>query len=453
MLTKIEMRMTDEQLITPGGLATVGQLLNKTKLYEYIDEIKTKERANPKIKNSDVVGTHISLLCQGKSDFEAANELKEETEFYSGILGIKTIPSEETLRQRLDALTGQTRHPVMKTNVELLRNTGVQYTSCLGEHIPVDIDVTPFDNSNSKKEGVSLTYKHVKGYAPIFAYIGTEGYLLDAELRDGSCHSQDGTKTFLAEALKNAHRLTDQPLLVRMDSGNDSADNIEVCHEKETRADYIIKRNLRREQTAEWHALALSDENVTVNRPREGKIVYIGSTYRQIKRLEREIRIVYEITERQSRADGQQLIEPDIEVNTWWVSFQRDGEGSVADADIIKAYHDHGLCEQFHSELKTDMDIERLPSGYFGTNSTVLLLAVLAYNILRIIGQTSLSKQDAPLKRPVQRRRLRTVIQNLITMAVHVVRHARKIYFGLGNSNTWRFTFKRVYETLSHQAT
>jgi len=47
------------------------------------------------------------------------------------------------------------------------------------EHfIPVDIDVSPFDNSGSKKEGVSFTYKKMDGYAPIFAYIGTEGYLL-----------------------------------------------------------------------------------------------------------------------------------------------------------------------------------------------------------------------------------------------------------------------------------
>ncbi|MGV0036717.1 MAG: hypothetical protein ACNYPE_17840 [Candidatus Azotimanducaceae bacterium WSBS_2022_MAG_OTU7] len=28
-------------------------------------------------------------------------------------------------------------------------------------------------------------------------------------------------------------------------------------------------------------------------------------------------------------------------------------------------YADHGTSEQFHREFKTDMDIERLPSGKF----------------------------------------------------------------------------------------
>ena len=28
-----------------------------------------------------------------------------------------------------------------------------------------------------------------------------------------------------------------------------------------------------------------------------------------------------------------------------------------SDDDIIKGYHAHGECEQYHSEIKTDMDV------------------------------------------------------------------------------------------------
>lgn len=34
-------------------------------------------------------------------------------------------------------------------------------------YAPLDLDVSPFDNSNTKKEGVSRTYKGCDGYAPI----------------------------------------------------------------------------------------------------------------------------------------------------------------------------------------------------------------------------------------------------------------------------------------------
>jgi len=36
-------------------------------------------------------------------------------------------------------------------------------------YLPLDIDVSPFDNSGTKKEGVSYTYKGFDGYSPIFA--------------------------------------------------------------------------------------------------------------------------------------------------------------------------------------------------------------------------------------------------------------------------------------------
>ena len=35
---------------------------------------------------------------------------------------------------------------------------------------------------------------------------------------------------------------------------------------------------------------------------------------------------------------------------------------------IIALYADHGTHEQFHSEFKTDLDLERPPSGKFDTN-------------------------------------------------------------------------------------
>ena len=53
---------------------------------------------------------------------------------------------------------------------------------------------------------------------------------------------------------------------------------------------------------------------------------------------------------------------------------------------MIRLYHEHGESEQYHSEIKTDMDVERFPSGKFDTNELVLELTVLAYNILRVIG-------------------------------------------------------------------
>jgi len=56
----------------------------------------------------------------------------------------------------------------------------------------------------------------------------------------------------------------------------------------------------------------------------------------------------------------------------------------------------HATHEQFHAELKTDLDLEHLPSGKFATNDLLLTLGALVYNILRMIGPETLMGPDAP---------------------------------------------------------
>jgi hypothetical protein len=150
------------------------------------------------------------------------------------------------------------------------------------------------------------------------------------------------------------------------------------------------------------------------------------------------MRIVYDIIERTTDKSGQILLETDVEVNTWWTNL------GWTDDQIIESYHAHGECEQFHSEIKTDMDVERLPSGKFATNELVLELTIIAYNLLRMIGQKSLRHKSDQKKR-VNRRRIRTVIGNLILLASHVTTHARQTLMALGRSNTWRFAFMQTW--------
>lgn len=133
------------------------------------------------------------------------------------------------------------------------------------------------------------------------------------------------------------------------------------------------------------------------------------------------------------------LLTPELEVETYWTSLMNTEE------IVIDMYHDHGTSEQFHSEIKTDIGLERFPSSKFNTNSLVLHLGVMAYNLLRLIGQESIKENDEPVRKKVTRRRLRTVIQNLITIASKLVSHARKLTLKFGCQCAWLKTFHRIY--------
>ena len=56
----------------------------------------------------------------------------------------------------------------------------------------------------------------------------------------------------------------------------------------------------------------------------------------------------------------------------------------------------------------------------------MLALAALAYNILHYIGQHTLIGPDAPIRKAVHRRRLRTVLQEMIYKATRLVRHGQR---------------------------
>lgn len=444
-MKNMKIAFSNERIIPAGGLSVVGAILGKSDFAKKCNRMDvTPNRSQHQIKNGDILLTYIGMLCMGKPAFGSVREFEDDPQFYKYALGItRSIPSGETLRQRMDDIGSSLRKQILAANVEMLRMNGIVPTKLPGGFVPVDIDVTPFDNSKTKKEGVSRTYKGYDGYAPIMAYIGTEGYLINAELREGRQHCQCNTPDFLRETIGLCRQVTDEPLLVRLDCGNDSAENIGIL--LEMGCYFIIKRNLRRESREDWLAMA-KEHSQNVTSPREGKTVYIGSDWKDVSWVTKDgkaqttaIRTGYEILERTIDKYGQFLLPASIEVNTWWTNT------GMTDEEVIHHYHAHGECEQFHSEIKTDMDVERLPSGKFSTNELVLELTVLAYNILRMIGQETIGRRTPKDKRKVRRRRLRTVIGDLIMMACHVTSHARQLVLNLGRSNPWRWCFAQVY--------
>jgi len=445
---KFTVVLGNERLITPSGLSLVGRFLERSELEKRSNSLNIEKRSQAQIPNSDILKTYIGMLCQGKPAYESVNEFHEDEEAMELMLGLKKgLPSEATLRQRLDLIGNQLRENILASNISMFTRYGVKVSANSEGYVPLDVDVTPFDNSRTKKDGVSRTYAGYDGYAPIMAYIGTEGFLANAELREGKTHCQKGTPDFLRETIRCAKQMSDGKLLLRLDSGNDAVDNVGVC--EDLGVDYIIKRNLRKESPAAWLSI-VHDKSTNVKKPREGKIVYIGSFEWSAKiprinengeaeKKEMKLRLVYEIIERTITKDGQMLLAPEVVTNMWLTSL------GLPDETIINLYHAHGESEQFHSEIKSDMDVERLPSGKFDTNALVLELTIIAYNILRMIGQESLRGKDTPLKRPVKRRRLRTVITNLILIASRITKHARRVLVSLGCSNAWRAAFMRCY--------
>lgn len=445
-MVKFILEDSDETLSTHSGLGLIGLLLSKTKISKRFSSEKVPQiKSAPSIKNGEIIKSYIGILCQSKNDFDYIEPFREDP-FFQRALGLKQVPSSATLRQRLDQLAkvGSWKKIILEESAQLIKQFESPVTPTLlkdgqTNYVPLDLDVSPFDNSNTKKEGVSRTYKGCDGYAPNFSYLGQEGYVVNVELREGSTHVQKDTDQFLQESIRYSKEITSLPILVRADAGNDSGDNLKVCVKEGV--DLIIKRNPRREKPETW--LMIAEQKGKQAPSRDGKRIFYGSVQVTPKGMEKPLRQVYKVVERTIDRHGQILIIPEVEFESYWTTLTIDPE------EVIELYHEHGTSEQFHSELKTDLDLERFPSGKFLTNDLILHLGCFTYNLLRIIGQESLKRDDAPLKRKVFRRRIKTVIQNLITLASKLVHHSRRLYLKFGNNSPWYPTFKRIYLAFS----
>lgn len=435
-------------LTAHAGLSLVGQYLKRFAQIDQVIDPRFPICGKGGIASSSLIKAYVGLLCTGKSDFDAIESLRGDA-FFRDALGLATVPSSPTLRQRMDALGEAGDRALValdEANERLLARAKPTLTPLSSGHLALDFDVFTLDNSGTKKEGVGRTYMGFDGYAPIAGYLAEEGYCLGLELRPGTQHSASETPDFLRRLLPRARAVTALPLLVRADSGFDGAAIFVALAAARTAGpvDWLVKWNPRRFNVDALHQRLDADAATAWTHPRVGKreAWLVEPHTRKFAGTQVAMRRVIHLIERTIDRHGQTLLMPELEIEGWLTSLELPAE------QIVALYQAHGTHEQFHSEFKTDLDLERLPSGKFATNDLVLSLAVLAFNILRAIGQATLIDPDSPVRHPAKRRRLRTVMQEIIGLAARVIHHARRLSLGLGQRCAAFSVFERHYQTL-----
>jgi len=154
----------------------------------------------------------------------------------------------------------------------------------------------------------------------------------------------------------------------------------------------------------------------------------------------RALRRVYRLTERSIGKKGNALLLPQYVLKGWTTTLGPE----IADQQVIALHRDYATHEQFHAEFKTDMDLNRLPSGKFATNHMVCALAAVAMNLLRIVGQHTLHESDSPLRKAALHRRIKTVMQEMVYKAARSISHARGWVLGISASDSGFTVFERA---------
>ena len=434
-MSSIKFSTSSENISSNGGFSFVSGILDSLPEMSLWNRLLAV-RCNTRFSHQGIVRGAIGLMTAGCCDFADIEKFSGDAMFRH-LVG-KAIPSQETFRQRLNQLALADWMPVVDDiAAALLRKACLGRISLYGtDYIPLDIDVSVLEDRSSNKEGVAMSYHKVKGYAPIFCYAGTQGCMVANEMRPGNQHSEKGAVEFLRRCvgiMKEAgHKASE--LLLRVDSGHDCADFIEAAEALGIK--YLVKRNPRRDNELQLLDSIRSYEEPEC--PRPGKTVYRGIRSDRKPSGMKEFNgfLVVEGGERTIQADGQRLLIPSVELDSWWTNLP------FSVKECVRLYRDHGTSEQFHSELKSDMGVELLPSGSLATNALVLGLATIAFNCLRLIGDAALvpPKKDSDPKRM----RLRTVLLDFIKIGCKLVRHANSLVLKVSRCFTYIDALRRV---------
>ena len=120
-------------------------------------------------QEKQTIKSMAGLIVQGRSSYAEVDLFRNDPLFQQA-LEFETVYAPETIRIYLDRLAGRFTPNVLSAletvNMNLLLR--VQMTPIkteLSQYLPVDIDVSPMDNSGTHKEGVGRTYKGCDGYA------------------------------------------------------------------------------------------------------------------------------------------------------------------------------------------------------------------------------------------------------------------------------------------------
>ena len=120
------LEQSDREITSHAGIALIGAAIAKhTPLTKAIDAALPKRHGTP---TSELVKTYLGLLAQGKNDFEAINNVRNDAFFHQALDLQKPIPTEANIRLRFEKEADELSPIINQMNVEFLVNKGVPVT-------------------------------------------------------------------------------------------------------------------------------------------------------------------------------------------------------------------------------------------------------------------------------------------------------------------------------------
>ena len=107
LFKRFKLKKSKEELNSTGGNYICGQMISEEALEQVPENFQPRRK--DAITDRSVLMTMIGMLCNSRTDFNDVNLYQDDTVFAHSFR-IDKLPSESSLRQRLDELPEQRSH-------------------------------------------------------------------------------------------------------------------------------------------------------------------------------------------------------------------------------------------------------------------------------------------------------------------------------------------------------
>lgn len=410
----VAVEFDDERLIANAGLVLVATMSRRLGIEQMVDKmVRLGERAGAAHPGRKVL-TLIHAIVAGADSIDDTDVLRSGAT--EALLGHKAM-APSTLGTFLRAFTFGHVRQLDRVLGEAIKRAWAAGAGPGAKRLVIDIDSFLGEAKGALKQGASRGYTGKRGYHPLLATRAGTGEVLHARARKGAANSGRGALRFCEELLARVRRAgATGEILIRADSAFYSHKVITYLQAKACLYSISVPQNKRvAERIAEipetaWQPVA--------DYPETGVCELAETTYGERRLIVRRVHL--------HAQEGQE------ELFAYWRHFafltNRTEDMHTVDAE----HRQHAEVELAIRDLK-DQALAHFPSGSFAANAAWTVIACLAHNMVRWVGQLGLEDETW--------RTARTIRRWLIALPGRLTRTARRTTLHLPARWPWRDAF------------
>lgn len=456
----VSVRFDDPNLVSASGLVPAMRLAHSADLQGLVDEhlsVPTDKGANAGLK----VVSLVAGMVAGADSIDDMAMLRHGgmKKLFTRIYAPSTLGS--FLRKftfghvrQLDAVASRVLGALV--GLSWLLGYPQQQQPATPVYALIDVDDTIIEVHGHKKQGVGFGYSRVRGLNALIATLATAStapIIVAQRLRKGSCGSPRGANRLIADAVKQARRLlpAGTPVLVRMDSAYWGRPSVWAAIRGgakvsvTTKMSSTVKAAIASIEEEAWikikytNAILDTDTKQWISKAEVAETPFTAfSSMKQTEQVPGRlvVRRIPDFNAATKAAAGQDGLFDAWRFHAFFTTAAPEVLDTVA-AD--KTHRGHAVIEQINADLKS-FALAHLPSGVFTANAAWLVLAVMAFNLLRAAATLAGGGMAKAATATIRRK--------LITVPARIASSARRIVMHLPTAwpweDAWTDLFNRV---------